>query len=218
MIREIIDIYNRNLLLILLLSLLIIFPITIAGYFAIMLSFEIDNLSTPSYFAGLLLLINFVICAPPFLKLVLIDMEDDKMTMKQGFLFFIKQLGPLLVITILLYFAAIYSMWMFFIPSVLILIFLLVFPYFSDEKQLKKMVSKTIKKVVDENFVILIDLIIVISLSLLVWAIMMYFMQNYENNIYGYMILRGVLNVISLPLIYIYLSLRYRNEMMSVET
>ena len=212
MIREMFDVYSRHLIMILLLSVFIIFPITMAGYFAAMMSYEIDTLTTPTYFAGLLMLINFIICAPPFLKLVLRDREDEKMTLKEGILFFVKQFGPLLMLTILLYLAAIYSMWMFFIPSAVILIFLMVLPYFSDEQNLKSMVKKTFTKIMDENIVILIDLIIVISINLLVWALMMYVLHNYENNIYGYMVLRGILNTFSLPIIYIYLSLRYRNE------
>ena len=212
MIREMIDIYSRHLLLILSLSVIIIFPITIAGYFASMMSFEIDALTTPTYFAGLLMLINFIICAPPFLKLVLRDMEDEKMPLREGVIFFFRQFGPLLVLTIVLYIAAVYSMWMLFIPTALLLIFLMVVPYFSDEQQFKAMIQKTIRKIVEENIVILIDLIIVISINLLVWALMMLVLHNYENNIYGYMVLRGILNTISLPIIYIYLSLRYRNE------
>ncbi|MFX3673026.1 MAG: hypothetical protein ACE3JQ_01080 [Paenisporosarcina sp.] len=216
MTREIFQIYNRNLYSIIFLSITIIFPITALIFTAILYLNEINGLTSQTYIAGLLLLINFILCAPPYLKLVLLDLQDEKMGWREGFQFFIKQFGPLFITSVALYLTALYTMWLFLIPSILILMYLLIIPYYSDVNSYKSMMKLAGSKLIDENISVLIDLVIVISVSLLVWSGMMYLMQNFQNNLYGYMLIRVILNIFTLPFIYIYLSLRYRSDQFSV--
>lgn len=212
MIKDIYEIYSRNLFIIILLSVIIIAPVTALNFISILFLNEIDGLTSQSYIAGFLLLINYVLCAPPFLKMVLVDMNDESMTIKEGFLFFIIQFGPLLINSVLLYLIAVYTMWLFFVPTLIILMFLLIIPYYSDVKSYRKMMKNVGSKLLNENLSIVVDFIIVFSLTLLIWGGMVFFMQNYQSNIYGYMLIRVTLNILTLPIIYIYLSLRYRTE------
>ena len=212
MIKDVFQIYSRYLYIIMFLSITIIIPITTLSFVSILYLYEIDELKSQTYIAGFLLLVNFILCAPPFLKIVLKDLQDESISWKEGILFFIKQLGPLFITTVILYLIALYTMWLFFIPSVLILMFLLIFPFFTDLESFKDMMKNAGSTLLDENIGIIVDLIIVFSSTFLVWGSTMYIMQNYENNLYGYLLIRVTLNVITLPFIYIYLAVRYRAE------
>lgn len=216
MIREILQIYSRHLYSIIFLSIVIIFPITSLIFTAILYLNEINGLTSQTYIAGFLLLINFILCAPPFLKLVLLDLQDEKMRWREGLQFFVKQFGPLFLTSVVLYLTALYTMWLFLIPSILILMYLLIIPYYSDINSYKSMMKHAGSKLIDENISVLIDLVIVFSVTLLVWSGMMWFMQNFQNNLFGYMLIRVILNIFTLPLVYFYLSLRYRSETIGV--
>lgn len=210
MIRDIFDIYNRNWSQILIWSFLIILPVTTLSFLGMVYVISSEDSIAPHYFAGLALLLNFLICIPPFKKMVQIDKQDDTIKPIDGIRFFCKQFGIILVFTSIIYYIAYLGMFLLFIPTVLALIFLLVFPFFSEQRSVKEVLSQSIRAIVRENFALIGDLIVILSINLGIWAILMLFFEQYDNNLLAYLIIRSVLNMLIFPFFYIYLTLRYQ--------
>ena len=212
MIREILDIYNSNWSQILVWSLLIIFPVTTLSFIFLIYFNWSEDVLIPEYLSGFLLFINFIICIPPFMKMVIQTKNDEYINSTEGLLVFMKQFGILFIITMILYFIAIVGATFLFIPTVFALLFLLVFPFFSDSISVKNVYQKTIHTIIRENFALLGDLLIVFSLNIACWGITMIFVSQYENNILSFLIMRILLNIFIFPFLYIYLTIRYRKD------
>ena len=212
MIREIFDIYNSNWSQILVWSLLIIFPVTTLSFIFLIYFNWSEDVLIPEYLSGFLLFINFIICIPPFMKMVIQTKNDEYINSTEGLLVFMKQFGILFIITMVLYFIAIVGATFLFIPTVFALLFLLVFPFFSDSISVKNVYQKTIHTIIRENFALLGDLLIVFSLNIACWGITMIFVSQYENNILSFLIIRILLNIFIFPFLYIYLTIRYRKD------
>ncbi|HWL12793.1 MAG TPA: hypothetical protein VNQ57_07355 [Ureibacillus sp.] len=210
MIRDIFEIYNRNWSQIFVWSLLIILPVTTISFLSMIYVFNNGESIAPHFFTGLSLLLNFIICIPPYMKMVLIDQQDDTFKPAEGILFFCKQFGILLIFTSLVYFIAYLGMFLLFIPTVLALIFLLVFPFFSEQRSVKEVMSQSVKAIARENVSLIGDLLVILSINLGIWAIITLFFEQYDNNLLAYLIIRIALNMLVFPFFYIYLTLRYR--------
>ncbi|MCG7344231.1 hypothetical protein MHZ92_08805 [Sporosarcina sp. ACRSL] len=211
MFKDVLDIYNRNLLDILFLMVLVILPVTSLIFLAIIyFGIEFDG-ELSVFFVGYSIIINFIICLPPFLWLTLKDLNDEKAGLKKCLAFFATQFGPLLFTTFLFYSIAIYTSWMMLVPTIIILLFTMIYPFFSDFPTLKEMFIQAKNKIFEENIAIVVDLIIITSTLVLLWAGMTYFMQNFDNNIISFMLIRSLLNMVIFPFLYIYLTLRYRD-------
>ena len=212
MIREIFDIYNSNWSQILVWSLLIIFPVTTLSFIFLIYFNWSEDVLIPEYLSGFLLFINFIICIPPFMKMVIQTKNDEYINSTEGLLVFMKQFGILFIITMVLYFIAIVGATFLFIPTVFALLFLLVFPFFSDSKSVKNVFLKTVHTIKRENFALLGDLLIIISVNIACWGITMIFLAQFDNNVLSFIIIRNLLNICMFPFLYIYLTLRYRKE------
>ncbi|RUL54223.1 hypothetical protein [Lysinibacillus antri] len=212
MIRNVFDIYNRNWSQILTWSFLIILPVTIFSYLSMVYVYSSNEGITPHYIAGLAFFLNFILCIPPFVKMVLIDKQDDVFKPVDGLIFFVKQFGLLVILTSIIYWIAIVGILFLFIPTFVGLLFLLVFPFFSEGRSVKTVISNTTKTIVRENISLLGDLIVIISINVGLWVAMLQFLAQFENNLLAYLIIRVVLNILVFPLLYIYLTLRYRND------
>lgn len=212
MIREILDIYNRNWNQILIWSTIIILPITTFTFFSMIFLNVSEDILAPHYFMGFIFILNFILCIPPFFKMVIIDQQDEVIKSIDGIFFFVKQFGLYFLITGVFYFIAYLGMYLLFIPTLFALFFLLVFPFFSENRSLKEIFTQTVQAIVKENFALIGDLIIILSINLGIWLGMMLFFGQYENNIFAYLIIRIVLNILVFPFIYIYLTLRFRRS------
>ena len=212
MIREIVDIYNSNWNQILVWSLLIIFPVTTLSFIFLIYFNWSEDVLAPEYLSGFVLFVNFIVCIPPFMKMVIRTKNDEYINSTEGLGEFIKRFGILFVFTIVLYSIAIAGATFLFIPTFFALLFLLVFPFFSDCTSVKDLYIKTIQTIKRENLALLGDLLITITLNLTCWGITMIVVSQYENNIFSYLIIRILLNVFMFPLLYIYLTLRYRKD------
>ena len=146
------------------------------------------------------------------MKMVIQTKNDEYINATEGLLVFMKQFGILFIITMVLYFIAIVGATFLFIPTVFALLFLLVFPFFSDSISVKNVYQKTIHTIIRENFALLGDLLIVFSLNIACWGITMIFVSQYENNILSFLIMRILLNIFIFPFLYIYLTIRYRKD------
>ena len=212
MIREILDIYNSNWNQILVWSLLIIFPVTTLSLIFLIYFNWSEDILIPEYLSGFVIFINFIICIPPFMKMVIRTKNDESINSTEGLVFFVKQFGIIFVMTIVLYFIAIVGASFLLIPTFMALLILLVFPFFLDSKSVKNVYVKTIHTIKRENFALLGDLLIIFSLNIACWGITMFFISQYENNIISFLIIRILLNIFMFPFLYIYLTLRYRKD------
>jgi len=212
MFREIMDIYNSNWNQILVWSLLIIFPVTSLSFLFLIYFNWSEDVLIPEYLSGFAVFINFIICIPPFMEMVIKTKHDEVINASEGLVVFVKQFGLLFISTIVLYFIVIVGVSFLLIPTFIALLFLLVFPFFSDSISVKNVYQKTIHTIIRENFALLGDLLIVFSLNIACWGITMIFVSQYENNILSFLIIRILLNIIIFPFLYIYLTLRYRKE------
>jgi len=210
MIREILDIYNRNWSQILVWSLIIILPVTMITFLSMVYVTSSENSITPHYFTGLIILLNFILCIPPFVKMVMVDKQDETYKPIDGILLFCKQFGLLLIFSSILYFIAFIGMYLLFIPTVVALIFLLVFPFFSEGRSVREVFYQTVKAIVRENIALIGDVIVIVCINLVVWLAVLLFLQQYDNNLLAFIIIRSVLNILVFPFFYIYLTLRYR--------
>lgn len=205
-----IDIYNRNWAQILLWSIVIIVPVTSLSFLGIIYINGSEEVSIPHYLSGLALFLNFTLCVPPFMQMVLAEEMDETISPLEGIRVFFQRFGLLLIFTILIYVVAVYGMFLFFVPTIFALFFLLIFPFFSDDRSVKEILNRTFRTIGKENLSLFGDVIVVMSINLGIWAIIMVFFEQYENNVLAYLLVRNVMNILVFPLTYIYLTLRYR--------
>lgn len=56
--------------------------------------------------------------------------------------------------------------------------FLLVFPFFSEQRSVKEVLYQSVRAIVRENFALIGDLIVILSINLGIWAILMLFLSS----------------------------------------
>lgn len=212
MISEAFKIYSRNWFPILIWSFIIIAPVTIFSYLGIVYVYSNEVLHNESFLAGWLLLLNFVLCIPPFLKMVKKDEMDEPVKVMDGLMFFAKQFGVILLISTIVYAIGLIGMYAFFIPSFIAVLFLIIFPFYVESIGVWETVKRAFRKMRDENISIIGDVLVIVGLNLFLWLSLMMFLGSYENNVLAFLIMRITLNIVILPILYIYLSLRYRKE------
>lgn len=212
MISEAFKIYSRNWFPILIWSFIIIAPVTIFSYLGIVYVYSNEILHNESFLAGWLLLLNFVLCIPPFLKMVKKDEMDEPVKVIEGLIFFAKQFGVILLVSTIVYAVGLIGMYAFFIPSFIAVLFLIIFPFYVESLGVWETVKRAFRKMRDENISIIGDVLVIVGLNLSLWLSLMMFLGSYENNVLAFLIMRITLNILILPILYIYLSLRYRKE------
>ena len=115
MFREIMDIYNSNWNQILVWSLLIIFPVTTLSFLFLIYFNWSEDVLIPEYLSGFAVFINFIICIPPFMEMVIKTKHDEVINASEGLVVFVKQFGLLFISTIVLYFIVIVGVSFLFI-------------------------------------------------------------------------------------------------------
>lgn len=193
-------------------SFIIILPMTVLSFIAMVYINGLEAITTPEQYSGWLLVLNFVLCVPPFLMLVIKDYRDEEVSTKEGIIFFLKQMGLVLLFTSVLYLIAVWGMILLFIPTIIAFLFILIFPFFTEIKNMKEILRRTALKIADENIGLFADILVVVSLNILIWAAIMVVIQQFDNNVFAFLLIRIVMNMIIFPILYIYLTLRYRDE------
>ncbi|MDX1806280.1 MAG: hypothetical protein R3267_04605 [Paenisporosarcina sp.] len=212
MIGEAFKIYSRNWFPILMWSFIIITPITVFSYLGIVYVYSNDILHNESFLAGWLLMLNFILCIPPFLKMVKKDGMDETIKVTEGLFFFAKRFGVILLVATIVYALGLMGMYLLFIPTVVAILFLIIFPFFVESLSVWETIKQTFRKMRDENLSIIGDILVIAGLNIVLWTSLMMFLESYETSILAFLIIRVTLNVLILPVLYIYLSLRYRSD------
>jgi len=213
MIRDISDIFNRNIVTILLFNLVLVIPISFFSFTAIQYFYVIDTVEMDNLIALFLIIINFTALFPPFFYLASKDLQDQPCKLIDMVKVFFRNFGYMSFITILFFMIGAFGSFFLFIPTVLSIIVIFLIPLFTDKHNIRdafKGIWNVMKK---EHILILLDIFIVLSLNLLVWSGSLYLLAGLENNGLVYITVRALLNALLFPLIYFYLTIKYRDDL-----
>jgi hypothetical protein len=210
MIREVLDIYNRNILPILICCVTLVAPVTYFLLFAIEHIISLDTVEYTSLTALFLLVLNFSILFPPFFFITWQDLNDEQFALRDVFSTFVLQFGFVLIGTLSFYLIAIFGSVLFLIPTFVGIAMILLLPLFTERKSVKDSLKGLWSIVLSENIFILLDVVIIVCLNYLVWSGVTYIVADFENNQLVYVTLRAFVNALLFPLIYIYLTVKYR--------
>lgn len=213
MIREVIDIFNRNIVLIVWIGLALVIPVTFFTFCAITYVSMLDTVESSNLIAAFLIILNFTILFPPFLYMAKNDLNDKQTRFIDLMGIFIGKFGFTALFTFIFFLIAIFGSALFFIPSIFAIITILLLPLFSDEDRIKEAFKGTWGIVRSEHLFILLDLLIILSLNLLVWSGSLYLLASFENNTLVFITIRVLLNALFFPLIYFYLIMKYRRDL-----
>ncbi|WP_153729278.1 hypothetical protein [Salinibacillus xinjiangensis] len=218
MIRESLELYNRHLIKILLLSVLFVIPLTLFCYVATYYLFDqLTSEQHPNLYALFLIVINFVLVIPSFMKLALTDIEDDELP-SVGQLIYegLRYFGLILFLTIPFYIVGVLGSAFFFIPTILCFAIILLIPFFVKQKTVGDVFRQVGKTLRNENIFLLLDLLVIVSVQILVWGLLMIIFANFENNFYVYGLARSMMNSFIFPLLVFYFTIKYRKSELSL--
>lgn len=221
MIRDVLDSYNRHLPSILLVSILLVFPISLFIQLVIIYVYKTGEFTYPSLIHLCLMFLNFTLLFAPFRLVAIKDLHDEEYKIKELFLSFFNHFAFILFFTIIVYTLAVFGFFLLLIPTILGFAFILLTPLFLDEQSIKKGFGQVWSVIVKENVSIFVDIIIIISIQSLLWGVFMYIVKGFDNSLLFYLILRAFLNTFLFPLFYLYLTRKYgailKNEELSVD-
>lgn len=210
MIRDVLDVYNRHIMNILLLCVCLVIPVTFFLFFTISYFYEAETVELSNLTALFFMILNFTLLCPPFLTLAWKDYHDEEIQLSDLLKSFVNHFGYIALMTLFLYFICLAGSFLLFIPTIIAVAMLLLFPLFTNESDLKESLQKVWNTIKNEHILIYIDLLIIGSLNVLVWSGLTYLMQGFENNQFAYISLRAIINSLLLPFIYFYLTIKYR--------
>jgi hypothetical protein len=213
MLRDVADLYNRNIIQILLICLILVIPITFFNYSAIVYITGLDALEYANIPAFCIWILNFTMLFPPFFLIAKMDAADKETSVKNIILFFLSKFGAVAFITIALFIVGIAGSFLFLIPTVLAVIIILLFPLFTDHPHIGGSLKNVWKVVKNEHVFILLDVIIIVSLNVLVWSGSLYLLESFENNTFVFVTLRALVNALIFPILYFYLTYKYRKDL-----
>lgn len=214
MIKTSFEIYNRYLIKIMILSLVVVIPFSLFIYFSTYYLYDyLDTDQYPNLYMIYFLILNFISIVPIYRKLTKRDLDDEEEpTVWELAKEFFEHFGVILLISLPLFLIAILGTVLAFIPTIISAIFILIFPFFVDNLKLKHIFSKTGRILKQENIFVIFDLLVVVSIQVLIYSLLMQMFVNFDSNIYVYGGIRAIVNAIIFPLLIFYLTQRYTLE------
>lgn len=213
MIREITDIYNRNLISIIGMNLIIGIPFTFFIFIALNYFYGLETVEWKNLVAGFLVILNFTALFPPFFSLAVHELRDQSIGMKKMIKVFFDKFGYIVFFTLVIYMIGMLGYFLLFIPTIIATMALLLIPLYTDKSSIKKSWESAWGMMKQENIFILLDVLIILSLNVLVWSGSLYLVAGFENNTFVYISMRVLLNAMFFPLIYFYLTIKYRKDL-----
>lgn len=214
MIKTSFEIYNRHLIKIMMISLIIVIPLSLFLYFSTYYLY--DYLAAdqyPNLYMMFFIIMNFICIIPMYRKLAESDIEDEEEpTVWELIKEFGKHFGIVLVISLPLFIIAVYGIPLAFIPTAISGAIMLTFPFFIHDLNFKKVMRKTGNILRRENIFIFFDLVVVVSAQILIYSLLMQAFANFDNNVYVYGITRAIVNACIFPFLIFYLTQRYSLE------
>lgn len=213
MIRDMTDIFNRNLINIIWFNLLLVIPFTFFIYIAIEYFYVIETVEWSNLIVAFLIILNFTALFPPFFYMALQDLKDQSVGIKEMLKVFFDKFGYIVFFTLVFYLIGTLGYILLFIPTILAVMVLLLMPLYSDKDSFKNSLRSVWSMIKQENIFILFDVLIILSLNVLVWSGSLYLLEGFENNNLVFIAIRVLLNALVFPLIYFYLTIKYRKDL-----
>ncbi|MBP3039331.1 hypothetical protein J9303_07505 [Bacillaceae bacterium Marseille-Q3522] len=212
MIKEIASIFNRNITLIVMLSFSLVLPLSMFLFIAVIYIYGYAEINLKNIYALCLSILNFTLVFPPFFLLVKKDMTGEEVRFRELIKYFFDKFGFVLLTTVFLYVIALAGFFLLFIPTIISIFMLLLFPLYLEQERFGLVFKNTWKLIKQEHLFLIVDLLLIVSLYLLLWSGAFYLMSSFDNNSFVYMILRAIMNALAFPLMYFYLICKYRKD------
>ncbi|WP_080848717.1 hypothetical protein [Cytobacillus gottheilii] len=212
MLRDVADLYNRNIINILLICLILVVPITFFNYAAIAYIINLDTVEYANIPALALWVLNFTILFPPFFLIAKMDATDQEVNLKAILSFFIMKFGFVAAVTIVFFAIGMIGSVFLFIPSLIAALIILLFPLYADQENIKAAIQGVWGIIKREHIFLFIDVLIIVSLNVLVWSGSLYLLGGFENNTLVFIVLRALINSLIFPVVYFYLTFKYRKD------
>lgn len=213
MLRKVADIYNRNIINILLTCCVLVVPVTFFSFFAIVYMTRLETIQYENIPAFCMWILSFTILFPPFFYMVKMDSEDKELKFIKLLSVFFQKFGIVALLTIAFYIVGMLGSVLLFIPTFIAINMILLLPLFTDKETVRETIKAVWNVMKREHIFILLDVLIIVSLNVLVWSGSLYFIDQFENNNLVYITLRALINSLLFPLIYFYLTFKYRKDL-----
>lgn len=211
--REALDIYNRQLLKIIFVTVLVFLPIHLFVFAWIVFLQQAAELEFLHYFIACSYIFLIIIVMPPYIAIAKSDMNEDEISYKQLFSKFLNPFGFLLISTILLFLIAVSGFFLLFIPTLFALGLLALLPlYFNDHDSISEIVRNAWNGLKSNALDLVIFMVFAISVNLLLWYGLATGVSYFETNLLTYMILRAIINLIVLPYLFILFTISFHPE------
>ncbi|MGI8386739.1 hypothetical protein [Robertmurraya sp. P23] len=213
MLRDVADLYNRNITNILLICLILVVPFTFFNYAAIVYIMNLDTLEYANIPALALWVLNFTILFPPFFLIAKKDATDQEVNLKEILSFFIMRFGFVSIITVSFFVIGMFGSILLFIPTFFAVLVILLFPLYTDRENIGEAMKGVWEIILKEHIFLLLDVLIIVSLNVLVWSGSLYLLSGFENNTLVFIVLRALINSLVFPIVYFYLTFKYRKDL-----
>src|SRR5690625_1084938 len=213
MIKESFRIYNDHLIKILILSVMIVIPLTLFNYFATYYFYtNLQEDQYPAMYAFFLIVVNFTLLIPVFKKLAVSDLlDEDDVSIWELSYEFIRHFGLIMLVTIPLYIVGMLGSSLLFIPTFICFSIILLVPFFVNQDKIRDVFKKVGRVFRDENIFLLLDCLVIVCLQVLVWSLFSLSFESFENNFYVYAVSIAIINALIYPVLIFYLTMRYVN-------
>lgn len=205
--------YNRYLITIILLCVILVVPTSFFLIYTVYYIYSLDTLEYPNLYTLFLLILNFSLLFPPFFRLVMEDSNDNAFTLALLLKTFISKIGIIVFLTLIFYVISIFGAILLLIPTIIGVSMMVLLPLFIEQNEVKESIVKVFRIIRIENIGLFMDLLGIVSINVLLWAGVTYLVVDFENNLLVYITLRTLLHSTLFPLIYFYLTLKYKVEM-----
>jgi len=163
----------------------------------------VDYINTKFLYLNILM---FVIAVPPFIQITLADLNDEEASFRESITLYINHFGLLFLTCCIGFIVGFGGSFLFFIPTLVVFVFLLLFPLFMKEKEtIQSIISRIFTLCKSRWLDILIFTIWICLINLLVWVVSLNLLNYFEINNLTVIFLRIVINLILYPYLYILL-------------
>lgn len=212
MLKDIFYYYNQSLLKILGFTILVILPVQIFLYGWIYYFNQLDLNRIETVLALYVYVLMFIITMKPFLELYKHVKINEDYSIKSMFKTFISSFGFIFFGAISIFLLSYIGITLFIIPGLVFLTIAFFLPFYKNrEENVKLVAKKAVHFYKSRFFSIHLDLFMLASINILIWALFVNGIAQFEMNLITYTVLRILINLFIFPLIYFYLAERYED-------
>lgn len=210
MLKDIFYYYNQSLLKILGFTIIVLLPVQIFLYGWIYYFNQLDLDKIETVLALYVYILMFVITQKPFIELYKHLKVNEDYSLKSMLKTFVTSFGFVFFGSLFIFCLSYIGITLFIIPGLILLTVAFFLPFYDSNGETIKFVAKKALNFYKSRFFSIIrDLLILASVNVLIWALFVNGIAQFEMNLITYTILRILINLFIFPLIYFYLAERY---------